>query len=222
MPESKQRGLWPGAISVWGASPSITDCVFRGNAATFGASAIGLVDSSSEIRNCVFSFNAATALSSSVGGAIVMSSGGGVKSVRLVNCSFFDNTSTKGGALALDAATAAVVVNCTFSHNVGRDRGGAIWIASGATGLTVVDSILWGDSPEEILSEGTTSISMAYSDVSGGASGVGNINTDPLFVDEIGRDFRLQGGSPCIDTGRNTGTSEFGNVLDDIEGNPRG
>lgn len=40
-----------------------------------------------------------------------------------------------------------------------------------------------------------------YSDIQGGWSGIGNINADPLFVDTANGDYRLQGGSPCIDAG---------------------
>ncbi|HEX9973444.1 MAG TPA: T9SS type A sorting domain-containing protein, partial [bacterium] len=40
-----------------------------------------------------------------------------------------------------------------------------------------------------------------YSVVQGGHIGVGNIDTDPMFVNPDNSDFRLQPGSPCIDAG---------------------
>jgi len=42
----------------------------------------------------------------------------------------------------------------------------------------------------------------AHSDVQGGWPGAGNIDADPLFVDALARDYRLQTASPCRDAGR--------------------
>ncbi|MFN9969887.1 MAG: hypothetical protein ACK58T_08315, partial [Phycisphaerae bacterium] len=43
-----------------------------------------------------------------------------------------------------------------------------------------------------------------YSIVQGGFTGTGNLNINPLFVDQTNRDFRLQAASPAIDSGSNT------------------
>jgi hypothetical protein len=45
--------------------------------------------------------------------------------------------------------------------------------------------------------------------------GPGNIDADPLFVDPENGDFRLQYGSPCIDSGT------FTESLTDLDGNAR-
>jgi hypothetical protein len=44
---------------------------------------------------------------------------------------------------------------------------------------------------------------VSYSNVLGGAIGVGNLAQDPLFRDPAARNFRLAAGSPCIDAGAN-------------------
>lgn len=44
-------------------------------------------------------------------------------------------------------------------------------------------------------------VSVVYCNLSGNWPGVGNITTDPLFVDSAAADYHLQTGSPCIDAG---------------------
>ncbi|MCA9431070.1 MAG: hypothetical protein KC940_11235, partial [Candidatus Omnitrophica bacterium] len=54
-----------------------------------------------------------------------------------------------------------------------------------------------------------------YSLIEGGWPGEGNIDADAMFVDpEIG-DYELERGSPCIDSGTDTG------LITDLDGNPR-
>jgi hypothetical protein len=82
--------------------------------------------------------------------------------------------------------------------------------------VTLVNNILWGDTGGEIYkTNGADSAAVSYSDVQGGFSGTGNINTDPNFVDAAGN-LHLQPGSPVIDVGTNTGAPTF-----DLDNNPR-
>lgn len=45
-------------------------------------------------------------------------------------------------------------------------------------------------------------------------SGTGDVTADPTFTDEVGNDFTLQAGSPCIDAGTNVGLSWEGSGPD--------
>ena len=54
-----------------------------------------------------------------------------------------------------------------------------------------------------------------YSNIQGGYPGEGNIDADPLFVDPDHGDYHLQRGSPCIDSGTDTGLDH------DFDGNFR-
>ncbi|MCK4696190.1 MAG: PKD domain-containing protein, partial [Candidatus Cloacimonetes bacterium] len=64
----------------------------------------------------------------------------------------------------------------------------------------LINSILWNDSPQEIYIN-TGSVTATYSDIQGGWTGTGNIDSDPLFVDPANGDYHLQEGSICIDAG---------------------
>ena len=88
------------------------------------------------------------------------------------------------------------LVNCTFNGNK-SSRGGAMY---SNCSVTIVNCILWNDTPDEISLKGT-SATVEYCDVQGGCPGQGNISEDPLFAGAPGIEYRLQAGSPCIDAG---------------------
>ncbi len=142
-----------------------------------------------------------------------------------------DNQSTAGGAgagIGVNALSDPVIKNNLIARNVGEGLGGGINVLfvcnpliinntitqnSGGTGgainvfaanPTVQNSILWGNSPDEIYElGGTGSTTITFSAVQGGYSGTGNIGSDPQFLDAAAGDFRLGCASPCIDTAQN-------------------
>lgn len=48
--------------------------------------------------------------------------------------------------------------------------------------MTVVNSILWGNAPQEILPTDTATASIRYSDIAGGWPGAGNVILDPAWA----------------------------------------
>jgi parallel beta-helix repeat protein len=64
----------------------------------------------------------------------------------------------------------------------------------------VTNCILWDNGDDLVGCTGT------FLDIMDGDVGKGNICLDPLFCDPAARDFRLQPGSPCIDSGTSEGT----------------
>jgi nitrous oxidase accessory protein NosD len=82
--------------------------------------------------------------------------------------------------------------------------GGGIACES-AGAMIVLNSILWANTADEVGPEiyvdGSSSLTVTYSDIKGGWEGEGNIDANPQFLLPGKRDLRLQWGSPCIDTG---------------------
>lgn len=122
--------------------------------------------------------------------------------VIIRNCLFIGNAAEWGGALFGGSAT---VTNCTFTGNIASVGNGAIHLDHFSV-VTVINSILWGDEPEEIR-PGIGSANISYSDVQGGWGGE-NIDADPLFRIPGEGDYRLMAtecgdslDSPCIDAG---------------------
>ncbi|MCD4819584.1 MAG: right-handed parallel beta-helix repeat-containing protein, partial [Candidatus Cloacimonetes bacterium] len=105
--------------------------------------------------------------------------------------------------------------NVTITNN-SAVHGGGIY-CEGMSILSLVNCIMWNDTPEEIFfdwEELDTPMTIAYSNIEGGLDAEesyswsnyvywldGNINTDPLFVDQENGDYYLSENSPCIDTG---------------------
>jgi hypothetical protein len=121
------------------------------------------------------------------------------------NCAFNANDSwAPGGALFIESGKTVTITNCAFTNNITiGDTGGAI------TGnATIANSILWDNSPAEL--NGTFNVT--YSCIEGGWPGLGNVVTNPQFINARGADgvagtsddiLRLAAPSPCIDAGNN-------------------
>jgi len=187
-----------------------------------GGGGVYLWSASPRLVNCAFVRN----WSSDYGGGIYCAS---FCSPTIINCLFTENWADHGGALSGDFyQSRPTIMNCTFSKNSAEYTGGGIWIFNGQP--LIANCVLWGNiapfGPELSLTDSST-VSVAYSNVKGGESGVyvgdgslvwgpGNIDADPLFTPA---GFHLAPGSPCIDAGDNLAVPS--SVVTDAEGNLR-
>ena len=152
------------------------------------------------VRNCVIRDNGAGAW----GGGVFVEAGGGA----IENCVFFDNTAGYyGGGMYVNDSPLAVT-NCTFVGNTvpGSDpSGGGIFDFDfdSPNELSITNTILWMNDPDNLLSDSTTFHAQVSNSVVGAGYPLGTdiIDLDPLFIDAPGGDFHLQGTSPCIDSG---------------------
>lgn len=147
----------------------------------------------------------------------------GTSSVKVINSVIDHNTAGVGGGIYVHHPAELSVTNSTIRNNSATYtanpalQGGGIFSYS-KTPPTVVNSILWGNSPQQIQIYGTP-ITVRYSNVQGKWEGEGNIGKDPGFKAPM--DYHLLKGSPCIDKG----TSDSGlypTIPDsDIDGDER-
>jgi len=178
-------------------------------------------DAQLRVNACVLRDNTS---GSQPGGGLYVHGGA---SATLESSTLSDNTAPFGGAVSVGGAS-LVATHCTFTDNTASgallsSKGGTLRAHAGAT-LAVRDSILVGGSADlghEIQGQDAgTTIDVAWSDVAGGQPGVslqsgatlawgpGNIDADPLLKNPAGGDWRLSGGSPCIDSGDPAGSAD--------------
>ncbi len=127
-------------------------------------------------------------------------------STTTYNCVFHGNSAEIGGGMYGGGA----VTNCTFYGNTASAHGGGIYSIGTST---MSNCILWGNTADEnpqIRSMSPDSF-FRYNNIQEGCEGLygicgeGNIDEDPMFVDDDAGDqtvdLQLKPGSPCIDTG---------------------
>jgi len=177
--------------------------------------------------NTTFNHNSLTNSSSRGGGIYI--TGGGFNTFD--QCRIQYNTAFQHGGGVYINTVAPVFTNVMITDNVlvgtSTDRyGGGIYDASGSsytpefTNVTIANNAAYygggyygssgnGQFTNCIIYHNTATSnpslngagSVTYSDIEGGFTGTGNIDTDPLFVDTLTADYHLTWGSPCIDTG---------------------
>jgi parallel beta-helix repeat protein len=213
-----------GMASMDSSGPCVIRCTFTDNSSMHNGGAVENEDTSQPVfTRCTFSGNSAS------------SGGGGMWSqdksdVTLANCLFSANRAEyDGGAMTTQQATAGVM-NCTISGNkAGRQCGGLMCSAGGV--LHVENSILWanadksnepGSEPAQLAAQGSR-LAADYccaQGLTGALGGVGNVGTNPLFVDPNEGDYHLcsQGWRWAVEQGAWTYDSETSPCID--AGNP--
>jgi len=185
------------------SSPTIENCVIVGNIADFGyGGAICCGDYSSPwIEQCILKENTAAW------------AGGGVYcdyycDLTLSYCIITENVciSGYGGGVNFERSS-PTIQNCAVVYNTAGEPGGGIACFAFAE---VINSIVWGNTPDQIYGDPT----VTYSDVQEGWPGTGNIDADPVFVGPYNGDFHLRWYSPCIDAGDPSLTDPDGTCSD--------
>ena len=171
---------------------TISHCTFIGNSATNGGGLyLGFFGLGASY--CLFEGNSA----SERGGGVFAHSSDFTE--KYVNCSFIGNTAKNGGGLLKFGVLK--IANSSFSGNSATENGGGI----NTSFVNMLNCILWGNS-SELFVVGTNTINIVAHSIikqaSGVYSGTGNLNVDPLFVNQppiglgtIG-DLHLQNNSP--------------------------
>lgn len=199
-------------------SPRIYHCIFRNNDSLLDGGAIYNMGTETELQSCCFEGNHADRYG---GGIACFKSYDGYDATRLVNCIFYDNLADAGGGMSIfNDETAPTrsqeLVHCTFSGNTAAGEGGALFNVD--SDPAIYNCIFWGNGPDEVAEGGTLITHMTFSCIEGGFPGMGNIDSDPLFVNQEFGDLHLSHPSPCKNVGTHS-PSVFADT--DFEGDPR-
>jgi hypothetical protein len=102
-------------------------------------------------------------------------------SPTISNCLIVGNRATDESSAAIYCTdSSAVLINCTVADNYAGGDGAGLRLEDSP--VLVTNSILWGNTPGQIVASGARSPSIRYSCVAGGWSGPGNIDADPRFA----------------------------------------
>lgn len=203
-------------ISLEGASPRITDCTISGCAAEHDGGGIDCRAGSDplvfrcRVTGCEAGFGGGIACYRSdprieaciFEGNTAHSFGGGIylyySESAILSCVVSDNRASSGAGIRCSAYGSPSILNCTVVDNEADISGGGIHGSSASAIFRATASIIWGNSPDEIVDYSGNSL-VNYCDVEGGWPGSGNIDADPLFI--APGDFHIGEGSPCAETG---------------------
>ena len=177
------------------AAPVINRCVIENNGGTYNGGGLYLEDSSAVISNCFIKNNIAGS-----GGAVYIS---GNSSPAIINCVVYDNVAVYGGAIFnTPFETIIEVINCTIADNTATTNGASI-CQGASSGIKVYNSILYGESSDQIYGGGSFVVSNCY--VSGGYPSGTNILSSGLEFNNLNEnDYSLAYTSSGIDYGDNS------------------
>jgi len=110
--------------------------------------------------------------------------GGGIRCCGadpvIANCLLVGNRADQGGGVYC-LASRATLVNCTVADNFSWLEGGGLHCDGD---VTVINSIFYGNRPEQIVAAPCQAPCVTYSAVRGGWPGEGNLDCDPRFVEQ--------------------------------------
>lgn len=219
-----------GGISLSGGNPAIANVILTDNFANNRSGGMRCYNSRPTIINAVFSNNSAN----NGGGGMGIDEG---SKPIIVNSLFIGNTQTYrwgGGGGISNGSSDPTLINVTMVNNdAGTGYGGAM--SSWNSTPKLINTIIWGNTAENSYNpqiwNNTSVTEISYSLIEGcGGSGGGwdgtygqddggNIDIDPMFLDETGGDLRLFPESFAVDAGVDDSIPE--GVVTDLGGNPR-
>ncbi|WP_193214306.1 right-handed parallel beta-helix repeat-containing protein [Luteolibacter marinus] len=228
--ESGNPGSGGGALMIErGAVVTIEDSIFSGNEGrnSSDGGAMRIESGTVSIANCSILGNR----SSEAGGGVHLRNA----PASFTNCSFQGNLGSRGGAVFVSHGFPPNFTNCSFQGNRGQVLSGGVGCPNDSQ-LTFTNCILWNNALGTSTSDPASSVSGSFTFShclvqNLHPAGTGNLDgtlpgNDPLFVSEVdplsaphdsGGDLRLQPGSPAIDAGDDSASSE----ITDLAGNPR-
>ena len=166
-----------------GSSPTVTNCTFSGNSASFGGGMFNHSSSSPAVTNCTFSGNSAD-----FGGGMYINAS---SSPTVTNCTFSGNSTDVNGGGMYNNASSPMVTNCTFSGNSASNVGGGMANDNSSPAVTNCsfngNSADFGGGMYNSVASSPTVMNCSFSGNSASSNGGGmrNNNSSPVVTNCI-------------------------------------
>lgn len=197
--DQNRSGLYGGGVYFDAGTPFISGCTIMNNQARSGGGMHGN-DASITLTWAILRDNH------------VLQSGGGaafISGIHEITNSLIHNNSSQGEGGGLSITNGySTILNTTVAHNESIS-GGGISIVFGEHAIE--NCILWSNTEDQIRVNPQAEITFSHSNIEqDGIVGEGVISVNPMFAGT--GNYHLLAGSPCIDSGNNTG------LEDDLDG----
>jgi hypothetical protein len=216
-----------GGVYIANSSPTISSCIIQNFDHYYYGAGIAIRGNSNPfLENLIIKNNTAYH-----GGGIAILENA---SVQLHNSLLYNNSASDAAGTGMGGGiycnnpwnytTPLIITHCTFIENISgglynQYYGGGIFTYRSNSTRQIINSIFWGNIPNQIQDKEDINIpvEVIYSDIDEGYPGVGNITSNPNFVNTATLNLHLQDYSFCIGAGLDTNIVP----ITDIEGNPR-
>ena len=190
-----------GGIYCYGFSPSLQNVTISDNLCNHGGGGLYCYLTNPILDNVVIVNNSASSNYGGDGGGIYcMESNPSLQNVTISGNSASSSGGDGGGIYCNESSPS--LQNVTISDNSASSTngfGGGIYCYN--SNPILVNCIMWNDSPWEEICIESGSVTATYSDIEDGWAGIGNIDSDPEFIDPANGNYNLSETSPCIDAG---------------------
>lgn len=209
--DSYGGGIWV----FCGCNISITDSIISNNSCAGGhGGGISSSGASITISRCVIKEN--TSINHGGDSLGFQNCGESIASISIINSLIINKEQGEQPiAFSYDTGDSLTINNSTISGFQGVGFRSRPWDPDQQAYPIITNSIFWGKDDFSVsIRYDSDAPFVTYSDVRGGYSGEGNIDSDPLFVGK--NNYSLTPTSPCIDTGTSDGAPDI-----DIDGTSR-
>jgi len=152
-----------------------------------------------------------------------MRPGGGIYSsanLEIENCVIANNENSLGAGVYISSQgtfiPSVTIENCIISENYSNYGAGGVSFWNEST--EVLNSLIWNNEGGNFYCDNDwLGVNVTININSDSCDAYGNINNDPMFIDQTEFDFQLMESSPCIDAGSN----DLVNTIKDFNQNYR-